>query len=81
MITIMEERTRYHDRSKTTAGLLAIFFGGIGVHRFYLGQTGMGILYLVFCWTFVPAAIGVIDGISFFNMPLQRFDAKYNFRP
>lgn len=77
----MEEKTRYHDRNKTTAGLLAIFLGGFGVHRFYLGQTAQGFLYLVFFWSFVPAFIGLIDGIGFFNMPLQTFDEKYNYRP
>ena len=25
---------------------LCFFFGGIGIHKFYLGKTGMGILYL-----------------------------------
>ena len=33
-------------KHKTTALLLCIFLGGIGAHRFYLGQIGMGILYL-----------------------------------
>ena len=31
--------------------LLALFLGGLGAHRFYMGQTGLGILYLVFFWT------------------------------
>src|SRR5690554_3028666 len=39
------------NKSKTTAGLLAIFLGAFGIHKFYLGRTGMGILYLLFCWT------------------------------
>jgi TM2 domain-containing membrane protein YozV len=44
-------------KSKTTAGLLAIFLGGLGFHKFYLGQTGRGILYLVFCRTWIPSII------------------------
>lgn len=43
-----------------TAGLLAIFLGGIGVHKFYLGKQGEGIFYVVFCWTLIPLIIGVI---------------------
>src|SRR5581483_4095176 len=31
-------------KSKLTAGLLGIFLGGFGVHRFYLGYTTIGIL-------------------------------------
>jgi TM2 domain-containing membrane protein YozV len=49
--------------NKVTYALLAIFLGGIGVHKFYAGQTGLGILYLLFCWTFVPEIIGLIEGI------------------
>lgn len=33
-------------KSKGTAYLLLIFLGVIGAHKFYLGKTGMGILYL-----------------------------------
>ena len=49
-------------KSKTTAGVLAILLGGIGVHKFYLGKIGMGILYLLFCWTGIPAVIGLFFG-------------------
>lgn len=34
-------------KSRIVAGLLGIFFGGLGVHRFYLGYTGIGILMLL----------------------------------
>jgi TM2 domain-containing membrane protein YozV len=30
-------------KSKLAAGLFGIFLGGLGVHRFYLGYTGIGI--------------------------------------
>lgn len=29
--------------------LLAFFLGALGVHKFYAGQIGMGIVYLVMC--------------------------------
>lgn len=37
------------DKSKLVAGLLAIFLGSVGVHRFYLGYTGLGIAMICCC--------------------------------
>jgi len=64
-------------KSKTTAGLLGIFLGGLGVHKFYLGKTGMGILYLIFCWTYIPALIGFIEGIIYLSSSEEAFYHKY----
>ena len=65
-------------KTKTTSAIFAFFFGGIGVHRFYLGQVGLGFLYLLFCWTFIPYFIAVIDGIIFLTMDDDSFNRKYN---
>lgn len=43
--------------------LLAFFLGGIGVHKFYAGKIGTGILFFLFSWTFIPAFIAFIDFI------------------
>lgn len=53
-------------KSPTTAVLLALFLGGLGIHKFYLGKAGMGILYLLFCWTYIPAVIAFFEA---FGMP------------
>lgn len=55
--------------NKVTYALLAIFLGGLGAHKFYSGKTGMGIVYLIFCWTFIPAIIGLIEGIISLSKP------------
>lgn len=65
-------------KDKVAAALLAFFLGGFGAHRFYLGQTGKGILYLVFCWTLIPSFIAFIDFIVFLTMSKENFDLKYN---
>jgi hypothetical protein len=51
------------ESSNTVYALLAIFLGGLGVHKFYRKKTGLGVLYLVFCWTGIPSVIGFIEGI------------------
>lgn len=65
-------------KSKTTTIILCFFLGGFGIHRFYLGQTGLGLLYLLFCWTFIPAFIAFIDFIGFLLMSEEQFNQKYN---
>ena len=35
------------NKSKIAAGLLGIFVGGLGIHRFYLGYTSIGLIQLV----------------------------------
>ena len=65
-------------KNKTTAALLAFFLGGFGVHRFYLGDSAKGILYLLFCWTFIPAIIAFIEFIVFLTMDEETFNSKYN---
>lgn len=65
-------------RNKTTAALLAFFLGGLGGHKFYLGQSGMGFLYLLFFWTFIPAIIAFIEFFVLLSMSEADFNRKYN---
>lgn len=43
--------------------LLAFFLGWAGIHKFYAGRIGAGIVYLLFCWTGIPAIIAFIEFI------------------
>ena len=43
--------------------ILAFLLGGFGIHKFYAGKTGAGVAYLLFCWTFIPGLLGLIDFI------------------
>ncbi|MCS4485875.1 TM2 domain-containing protein [Staphylococcus americanisciuri] len=43
--------------------LLAFFLGNLGAHKFYAKKMGLGVLYLLFCWTGIPGVIGVIEAI------------------
>jgi len=48
-------------RDELAGILLALFLGGFGIHHFYLRRTGLGILYLCFFWTWIPALLGFIE--------------------
>lgn len=65
------------NKSKIVAGVLALLLGGIGIHKFYLGKTGAGILYLLFCWTFIPGIIAFIEGIIYLCQSDEDFERKY----
>ncbi len=69
---------RVSNKSRMSAALLAFFVGGFGVHKFYLGRSGMGVLYLFFFWTFIPSVLAFIEAISLFMMSDHDFDMKYN---
>lgn len=47
--------------NKVVYCILILFLGGLGIHKFYAGKIGTGILYILFCWTFIPAFIAFIE--------------------
>jgi TM2 domain-containing membrane protein YozV len=65
-------------KDKSTAAILALFMGGIGVHKFYLGRIGAGIVYLIFSFTFVPVLLGLIDFFILALMDQDEFNRRYN---
>ena len=71
-----EMRTRIRHK-KLAAGLLAIFLGGFGAHKFYFGKTVQGILYALFCWTSLPFWVGFVEGIRYLAMPMEDFYRQY----
>lgn len=46
---------------KTKYCLLCFFLGAFGVHKFYANKKTAGILYLVFCWTYIPWIISLVE--------------------
>lgn len=66
-------------KSKTTAGILALLTGNVGGHKFYLGKTSEGILYLIFFWTFIPGIFAFIEGILYLTMSDAEFERKKDY--
>lgn len=64
-------------KSRVVAAILAFLLGGIGVHKFYLGQIGWGIVYLLFSWTFIPMFISWIEGLLYLLSTERAFALKY----
>ncbi|MFJ5714194.1 TM2 domain-containing protein [Neobacillus sp. NPDC093127] len=65
-------------KSKVTAGVLGILLGSLGIHKFYLGKIGMGIIYILFSWTGIPGLIGLIEGILYLTKSDEEWDRQYN---
>ena len=72
-------------KSKVAAGLLAIFLGSLGIHKFYLGQTKAGIIMLAITLVGSLVAIGplamavvaLIEGIMYLTKSDQDFYRIY----
>ncbi|QNG29355.1 TM2 domain-containing protein [Synechococcus sp. LTW-R] len=68
---------------KLAAGLLAIFLGSFGVHKFVLGYNTAGLIMLLVtvltCGVagFVMGVIGIIEGIIYLTKSPEEFDSIY----
>jgi TM2 domain-containing membrane protein YozV len=49
-----------------------------GLHKFYLGQPGWGILYLLLSWTPIPRVASAIEGIWYLLQNKDEFDINFN---
>lgn len=65
-------------KDKNVAAILALVLGTIGVHKFYLGRIGVGLCYLLFSFTFIPAILGLIDFFILALMDTDEFNRRYN---
>jgi TM2 domain-containing membrane protein YozV len=72
-----EPATSSNDVDRTTAALLALLLGGVGAHKFYMGRTKLGLVYLCFVWTFIPAIVGFIEGIIYLTKSDAEFQQQY----
>jgi TM2 domain-containing membrane protein YozV len=73
-------------KSKVTAGLLALLLGGFGAHKFYLGYTTEAIITLAAVWgglillgipTVIMGVLVFIEGIIYLTKSDEEFEATY----
>lgn len=64
-------------RNRVIAALLALFLGFLGVHKFYLKQPLQGVLYLLFCWTYIPLVLSLIEGVILLLSSDAKFEKRY----
>ncbi len=62
---------------KVPAGILGILLGGLGVHRFYLGDTTGGIIRILLSCLCVGGIIGLIEGIIYLTKSDEDFVKEY----
>jgi len=75
-----EKELRSPANHRKIAIVLAICLGWLGAHRFYLGQIGWGIIYLLILWLFAPLVIvlSLIDALRYFFMTDEQFTVARN---
>ena len=65
-------------KNRGIAVVLALFLGGLGIHRFYIGQIGWGFVFLLLSWTFIPMILGFIDALRYWLMGEAEFQHRYS---
>lgn len=93
---VLREATRRRGtgKSKVVAALLAMFLGTWGFHKFYLNETGQGMIYLVLnvafllggcvtftlTWLLIPilSLIAFIEGVTYLCTSDERFSEQYD---
>ncbi len=63
---------------KIVAAILGILLGGLGVHKFYLGRTGAGIVHILLSFLLgLGGLIGLIEGIMYLVKSDDDFERDY----
>ncbi|MFD6093466.1 NINE protein [Oerskovia sp. NPDC060338] len=85
------QQTGYYEdpnaKSRLAAGLLGIFLGSLGIHRFYLGYTGVGVTMLlisVLSLGFLSWAVaiwGLVEGILYLTSKSGQYSVDSTGRP
>jgi len=68
-------------KSKVASGVLALLLGGLGVHKFYLGRVGAGIVHIILSITVIGVPVNwvicLIEAIIYFTKSDGEFHQTY----
>ncbi len=70
----------YRGKRKVLMALLVFFGGGIGLHKFYAGNWGWGLIYLAACTTGIPVLLSLVEFIKVLCLSQEEFDKRYNYQ-
>jgi len=73
--------TQTRGKDKIVAAILGLVLNGLGLHHFYLGSVGAGVIILcsnLFC--FAGCLIGFVEAIMLLLMSDEEFNQRYNYR-
>ena len=77
--TGMGNQTDQKPTKSLTAFLVwSVFFASVGVHNFYAGNIGKGILAILFFWTGIPVILGFFTCLFVSKMSIEDINIKYN---
>lgn len=67
------------ENKKLLAGLLAIFLGGLGIHKFILGYTKEGVIQIIITVVTcgIGSLIGLVEGIIYLTKTDEEFYQTY----
>ena len=67
----VENNTQKPAQSKTTMAIIAFFLGGLGIHRFMMGYTGIGVLMIL-----TAGCCGILSLIDFIRILMGSLKMK-----
>ncbi len=63
--------------NKVALLLITFFLGGLGGHKFYQKKYLLGVLYLLFFWTYIPGIVALIEFIIYACKSEEELQRKY----
>lgn len=75
---LSDDKKPQPNKNRAVAAVLALLLGGLGAHKYYLGQYGRALLYLLLSWTGISVVLSVIEFVYLLFIPKETFCAKFH---